>query len=344
MLQEQHDGLPERPEIEEARAVIAALDPHMTNAAPVALSTAIRAAKSLSHWFDNATTQLTWPPTVAGFSAAARPLFKMDASPEDRWVLGLLDALRPDLVFVAHRDFKASGEPSWINGAPSLSAEASSAKAPSSPRTHAASAIVVEWLNDLRQRDDSLALLREDLDGKIKRSIVSTKGTQSRARNYWLEDILIPALTDLTVEDLSDLLRFWPTHQKGTFNDPAKAMESRNFWSNLRGMEAPARRFLLSNVLPAIVDTSEWTATQRIEMLEPMIERIKSYPDLVRQRLDLWKAWGGNLDEDVSLPAEEGALSAPTTSARAWLSERGLDPDRLENAETNQKRRQRYPR
>lgn len=345
--QDHHDGLPDLPEFEEARAVISALDPHASKAPPVSLASALRAAKSLNTWFESATTHLTWPPTIAGFSAAARPLFAVDATSEDRWVLGLLDALRPDLVALAHHDYKATGNPSWLEAAQAAPEPTAPAASRSGPRSHAASAIVLEWINELRARSDApLPLLKEELDGKIKRSVVASKGTGSRARNYWLEDVLIPALTDLTTDDLRDLLHFWPQHQKSTFNDPTKAMEARNFWNNLRNMEPAARRFLLSDVLPALVDTSDWTPAQRLEMLEPMIIRIKAYPNLVRQNLDLWKAWGGDLDQQVDLPIEEGALSAPVTTARTWLATVGVDPDNLEALASNTppRRRTRGPR
>lgn len=349
--QEQQSVLPSLPEMQEAREIIAALDPHDVSATPVPLSKALRAAQALDAWFLAAADHLTWPPTASGFSLAAQSLFASDASPQQRFVLGLLDALRPDLVSVAHQAFKLSGVQSWLSPMEASPVEPVPAAAPSqakasqpAPPRHEASVQVKAWLVELRaQPDQPLPLLQEEFDGKIKRAVIESKGTGLRARNYWFEDVLLPALTDLDATDLRDVLKFWPSHQNVTFNDPIKSMEQRSFWMNLRAMDYEPRNVMMTEVLPSLIDASEWTDEQRFGMVDPMVTWIKGYPDLVRQRLDLWKAWGGDLDQEVALPAEEGALTAPTTSARQWLAGIGLDPDHLD-APKPSARRKRSPR
>jgi hypothetical protein len=136
---------------------------------------------------------------------------------------------------------------------------------------------------------------------------------------------MFPALCEMSLPDLKSLVEYWPPHNKCSFNDPARAMESRAFWQGQRRMDGDARYYLMGTLLPTLVDTSDWTSQQRLEMLEPMLLRIKEHPGLVRQRLALWTAWGGDLAETVNLPAAEGDLTAPTTTGNAWLAEQGID-------------------
>lgn len=320
----QHDGLPSLPEFTEARKAIAALDPHQVDAPPVSLSLARRAASSLDQWFDQVGETLTWPPTVDGFVQAAKPLLAPSASDQDKFVLGLLDAMRPDLI--AALRLEVDLRQSWMSGAsqaPSHGSAGSNADGMSPMASEISS-----WLSSLRShKDPPLTLLHEELDGKIKNSIMTTKGAGIRSKNYWFEDLFWPALCELSLEDLTDIRKFWPPHQECTFNDPAKAMDSRAFWQGLRNMPHPARRYLMDKLLPVIVNGQDWTPSQRLEMLDPMLSRVKEHPGIVRERLELWKAWGGDLDMVVDLPMEEGALSAPTTTASEWMKENQIDPD-----------------
>lgn len=333
----QQDGLPHLPEFSEPKAIIAAMDPYEVNATPVPLARAKHAAAVLDAWFEQASTTLTWPPTVKGFVEAAKPLFAPTATADEKFVLGLLDAFRPDLIAAARLEVDL--RLTWM-------AEAAKPR-PTTIQPHhdggkmsPMASEICSWLASLRSRPDApLSVLQEELDGKIKHSIMTTKGAGIRSRNYWFEDMLWPALCELAVEDLTDLKKYWPTHQEFSFNDPVKAMESRAFWQGQRYMQAPARRFLFEELLPAIVDGKSWDPAQRLGMLEPLLSRVKEHPGLVRDRLELWKSWGGDLDMPVNLPAEEGALSAPRTTAREWLAQNNIDP----NAQPAPRPRRRTP-
>ena len=319
-----HDGLPNIPEFDEARQTIAALDPHQVNAPPVPLANARRAASALDAWFDQASAKLTWPPTVEGFVLAATPLFSPSANAQDRFVLGLLDSMRPDLVAAARLEVDLNQ--SWLSKS---SPTTKSAKPVQSFNEMSSMATeIVSWLTSLRShKDPPITLLHEELDGKIKNSIMTAKGAGVRSKNYWFEDIFWPALCELSLDDLVDVKKFWPPHQECSFNDPAKAMDSRAFWQGLRNMPHPARRFLMDELLPEIVNGKEWTPSQRLEMLDPMLSRVKEHPGILKERLELWKAWGGDVDMVVDLPVEEGALSAPTTTPSNWMKENQIDPD-----------------
>lgn len=323
--QTEQEGLPKLPVFEEARAIIAALDPHEYNAPPVSLAKAVGAAKALDEWFERVMPELTWPPSVESFVRAAKPLFAPTATEQDRMVLGLLDAFRPDLI--AATRLEVDLRETWLAEATKSVIRAPKVVTEAGPLSPMASELT-GWITALRSRGDiPSTVLKEELDGRIKNSIITTKGAGQRSKNYWFEDLLWPALCELPLEDLTDLKRFWPDHQEFTFNDPVRAIDSRPFWQGLRNMQQPARRFLMDEFLPSLVNGSSWQPEQRLAMLDPLLSRVKEHPGIIKERLALWTAWGGDLDMPVHLPMEEGALTAPRTTAREWMTQNRIDPD-----------------
>ena len=190
------------------------------------------------------------------------------------------------------------------------------------------------WLDDLYAQAEEqglpVASLHALFDGRVKEEATRIKGAGARARNYWFEDVALPALCGLSVEDQQRLLQVWPPHLDTTFNDPVDVLKYPRFWRALRAMPWKERHHLLESVLPTVVDSSAWTHAQRLEMLEPLLDKV-TQDWMVKERLDLWKAWGGNLDAEVPVVGSGSAdpddvfTAAPMTSARRWLADHGLE-------------------
>lgn len=176
----------------------------------------------------------------------------------------------------------------------------------------------IDWLKENQNKDKSLLLY--EFDEKIKNEIIKTKGVGELAKNYWLEDYLLPALTKLSRDNQQLLINHWPKTQILTFNNPVKALSSRDFWISIREMDYLDRKFFMESTLSTIINTEEWSHQQRFEMLSPMILYVKKYPSLVKERLKLWIKWGGNLEEEVLVktPNEEDFFANKQT-AKEWL-------------------------
>lgn len=179
------------------------------------------------------------------------------------------------------------------------------------------------WAERAAQQDE--AVVREHINQAIKASIRTNKGVGASGANYWFEDIAFPALCQLPVDTARTVVRLWPQHSGVTFNDPQKAMGNATFWRAIRFTDRPLRTFLVTEALPALVDTSAWTADLRLALLDPLLgpAREPGRKWLFDERLALWRAWGGRLDEECAVPgaAPSESFLAPskTTTARAWL-------------------------
>lgn len=173
-----------------------------------------------------------------------------------------------------------------------------------------------------------LPVQQEHFNGLIKQDILSKKGTGSEAANYWLEDTLLPALSGMKADQMQVFLRLWGQGWGLTFNHPASAMRNGHFWQNLANMQSPDRQCFVKDVLPNLVHTSEWSFRDRLEMLQAMVEKLQGKSWLLQERLGLWMAWGGDLDEEGADPtiSDEGFLRS-TTTARRWLTKQGLEGD-----------------
>lgn len=175
-----------------------------------------------------------------------------------------------------------------------------------------------------RQGPDS-----ELVDGFIKRQVHKTKGTSDEAQGYWFEDELLPAMAHFIPAQIETLLAGWPSGLRFPLNNPVRTVGQGRFWAILRTAGEETRQALMTEALPTLVDTSTWRAVERYQMLSPMFEMARSEGEFVK-RLNLWQAWGGDLDAempdpetDASAPVGENAFqtqAAPMVSARRWFT------------------------
>jgi hypothetical protein len=165
------------------------------------------------------------------------------------------------------------------------------------------------------------------LDQALKRLQAST------AQSHWFEEVLLPGLLALPPADLLELQDVWPPHARYVLADPVGLMKNSKFWAGLRDAGPVAQKMLSEDWLPRLVASDEWSPTDRIRMLRFMVAYVKTDRPLFEQRLGLWQAWGGQLNESAQLPHEhtapdEGsAFSAPAVqskSALQWLDEQGV--------------------
>lgn len=156
------------------------------------------------------------------------------------------------------------------------------------------------WLRKIKEQESShdlpLSVLKTSLNGYIKESVIESKGVHENSLNYWFEDIALPAILNLKIDELKEIVNLWPKNSIATFVSPSKTMGSGAFLRNMVGLKNPEREYIAQSLLPKLIDGSSWSAKERANMLESMVERTTKHPWLFKERLGLWMAWGGKLD------------------------------------------------
>ena len=183
--------------------------------------------------------------------------------------------------------------------------------------------LFVEWVKDAKTSPVEDVQM-EQFDGLLKKHIMLEKGSDKASANYWLEDVAIQGLSTLQKDDMEEIVRLWPKNHQLTFNDPLKTVANTNFWRNLRAMKTVERSYYLEEILPKIVNTSDWQNEMKFELLKKLTVNTEKYDWLFEERLKLWLAWGGNLDgriEPENFEKSSVFASVETTSAREWLKD-----------------------
>ena len=190
-----------------------------------------------------------------------------------------------------------------------------------------------QWIEEIEQarvqQSLPLSVLKETLNSHIKKDVVAIKGIGEQSLNYWFEDVAFYALCALPVETVQKVLDYWPEHTNVTWNSPVLSMENQLFWRALRTLKGPSRSFMMEDVLPRLVDGSQWGDQERHQMLQSMVDKTQAHGWLFEERLKLWCAWGGDLDKEIQMkspqPSSE-SMFAPvvTQSARQWIVAQGV--------------------
>jgi len=182
---------------------------------------------------------------------------------------------------------------------------------------------ILKWATEAKNSSSASSVQKEMFDGLIKQNIFKYKGVDRVQVNSWLEEFAIGALATLNAQEMRTVLELWPSHKNMTFNDPQKVLSESAFWQNMRRMNSEARACFMQEVLPQIVDASEWSNEDRYRLLPIMVAKTDKYDWIFEERLKLWLAWGGNLSTSITVGGEEGNAFSPTVSqsAQQWLRE-----------------------
>lgn len=332
---------------QQARAEVEAL----SGGAPQPLPRVVRLLDRLDTWNQEHASYLTWPPTQDAWSRAVR-----ESANRDRQEFIVLAAVYPNAVREALRDWPGLSRcvvAGWYAAAYDAARLQQASETTQQPPEKTRAPRVVDgdakpaarqeppsppdWILELVSMTSQAATSSrrgsdiEKIDGFLKRHIQDSKGTSDEAAGYWFEDELLPALARLSPEQISDVLSGWPPGLKFPLNNPARTLGHGRFWAALKSGGDPSRQSMLTDALPALVDTSTWRTKDRYQVLVPMFELARSEQEF-RLRLGLWLAWGGDLDAQMPDPDTDVSESkdtafqvqqAPMVSARSWLASRG---------------------
>lgn len=317
--------------------------------APLPQAVLERYLDALDTWNHAVRWQATWPPSLEGLgsaiAASAKPDFK-HASTEVTLGLALLLHAYPKLAWASIQSLptwkrKTLPEAWFQEIEPTLAPSAPSEDETSAPTPSPApvAAPVAEpapqpsqraepppsalWLQgvlqDLKDAQAPQPLLRQRLDAEIKQH------RQAHPRADWFEAEFFPALLHQPMDLLRVMLRNWPDDLSFTVDDPVAWVKTRGFWQQLQAAE-DTQALMMRQVLPRLVDTRHWSDMTRVVLLRFMVNYTKHDPQAFEQRMDLWQAWGGRLDQNGRLPKDpvpetSGFSAQQPTTVLDWIRE-----------------------
>lgn len=324
-----------------AREVLAAVD---GSGPSVPLDRAHGLLESLENWTVNHRAFLAWPPTPHGFAQAilasvrsqdqglmavlaAYPGFCERMMAEAR----LVDPAVPPLSNVFSREAlaqrvaaKKSRTPSTPSAQAPAAATAAPEKTPSEPVVRPSAPAVapepppeflVKWAQHVKEQPEP-AVARQWLDTQVKQAL-DTHGASAWS---WFDRVLYPGLTRLEVKDLEALVDVWPSHTQFAPPHPVNWIDQARFWVLMRDAGPDRREILSTRGLAAMINGSQWNATDRFEMLEKMVAFVSKKQEGFRQRLSLWISMGGSLEGPAF---QEGKAYEGGKTVRQWIEGHG---------------------
>jgi hypothetical protein len=213
---------------------------------------------------------------------------------------------------------------------PPASASRAAEKTEASPaqRTEAAQKRAARWIREqllpIARRTDAAPLIIQDMDEAIKLHLNAT------LRPDWAEEILLPSLMALNGDELGELMIHWPPSARYALTNPLETVAKPRFWAQLREADDGARQKLVSDVLPRVIRSEDWSSEDRLRMLRQMLGFVKSDRANFEQRIELWEKWGGNLHEkgvlakDRAAQSEEDSAFGTSPAAKSgmdWIAE-----------------------
>lgn len=221
----------------------------------------------------------------------------------------------------------AAAPPRASNPAPTSTAGAAvpspaTASAPR-PRTERPHGTEARWLRDqvlpLVRKDGNSTLIAQEVDAAIKRHFHSTM------RPNWAEEILIPSLMALKANEMAELMPHWPSGARYEISNPIEFIQQPRFWAQMRDAEPDAQSRLVSDVLPRVIRSEDWTTEDRLRMLRLMLSFVRANRSSFEQRIELWENWGGKLEEKGVLESDRAADSEMDSFGTSQAPKSGLD-------------------
>jgi hypothetical protein len=316
--------------------------------------------RRMERWSDRHDVYFSWPPTMEGWSRAVwatlgEPQGKDDMAwliagygPSLRlalserpsptsWSVSLQAALAPAIIV---KD-SLPVAPAPQSNPPTASHVAVTDASPRAPRRRSIDAAsakshfeeskeVLEtraWISLLLKEfinsDAPQGLLIEKFDREIKDRVEARAQSGQKREAGWLEYEFIPAIAALSAEKLETLVDLWSVSHSKSFIDPQKTLSGKRFWAILEGIEPPARGIFVNQVLPKLIDSSEWSSSTRYKLATEMLAWTKARPEAFEERLSLWQSWGGRLDDAEAAPASDGNRFSKVTTTpetvEAWI-------------------------
>lgn len=189
-----------------------------------------------------------------------------------------------------------------------------------------------EWieglLSELSASKEPDGVISEKFDRAIKEAIENHTYEGANRIAGWIEYSFLPAIVSLDHAKMSMLADLWPTSQSRSFIDPQKTVSSKRFWAVLEEVSDEARPVLVGRILPTIIDSSEWSSSQRYSMAVEMLSWTKRRPAVFQERLRLWQAWGGRMDDAEAVSAPEGNMFSkahpPQETVESWIKKQDI--------------------
>lgn len=321
--------------------------------------------QKMNRWSDRHSVYFSWPPTMDGWNRAVWATLSEPQGKDDMaWLLaGYGPSLRMALSQKPRpaswaTTFQAAIAPAIVkdevklpNEAPTSAPESAppdpvkaSVKKDAVPRRDAPAPVRAkfeeskevlgarQWiqglLRDFRAQSLPQGLMVENFDKEIKRRIGDSEYTGQKREAAWLEYEFLPAAAGLALDDMKMLAGLWSDSHSRSFIDPQKTLEGKRFWAQIEGIDGSARGFFVDTLLPTVIDSSEWSSGVRFRLAKEMFAWTKAKPQLFDERLGLWLAWGGRMDDAEPAQAAEGnrfskATTTPETVAD-WLRSSGI--------------------
>lgn len=201
----------------------------------------------------------------------------------------------------------------------------SGAPSPAAPRPRAERPHGTEarWLRDqvlpLVRKDGNSTLIAQEVDAAIKRHFHSTM------RANWAEEILIPSLMALKANEMAEIMPHWPSGARYEISNPIEFIQQPRFWAQMRDAEPDAQSRLVSDVLPRVIRSEDWTTEDRLRMLRLMLSFVRTNRSSFEQRIELWENWGGKLEEKGVLESDRAADSEMDSFGISQAPKSGLD-------------------
>ena len=282
--------------------------------------------RKMEEWTLRHSAHMSIPPTMEGWSRAVWATLSEPNGKEDMawlwagyassvqqalrappvqpaWVTAFLEGVRP-----AVHEEQALPAPAAVVGPEDRRANDTARKIPPRPAARPAPpptpevatlhAWLVEVLGELGRSNEPHGILVEKLDQRIKEQVAEKAQPGPRRMSGWMEFMLLPAISLLDAQKMEALADLWPPHQATSFIDPQKTLSGKRFWGIVDGVaNSSARQTLFSRLLPALIDSSQWSSGLRHGIAISMLEWTSSRPEAFEERLGLWRAWGGKMED-----------------------------------------------
>lgn len=315
--------------------------------------------RKMEDWSQRHAGYFSWPSTVDGWNRAVWATMSEPQGKEDlawlwagygpslqvalsekpsphSWAVSLLRAL-PDEATAsvapaapAQAAPAAPVEPSRPEAAPS--APAQPRRTPAARKERELSPDVLEtrqWLvsqlSAISSSKEPEGILQERFDQAIKERVVIEGRPGPRMQAGWIEYRLLPAVAGLDAQSINLLVDFWPHSHSRPLIDAMKTLSAPRFWMLIE--DAPnqsARAAYVEKFLPTVIDASEWSSSLRYQLGATMLEWTAKRPEAFEERLGLWRAWGGRLDDAEAVPASEGSVFTkafqPAETMEQWIA------------------------
>lgn len=331
----------------------------------------------MNQWSDRHASHFSWPPSVEGWNRAVWATMSEPQGKEDMaWLwagygpslqLALSDRPSPHAWAVSLLRGLPESEPDIAKGASSPGVVDSSkpSQAPPAapvkrsavaPKEREISPDVMEtrgWLLSqlvaIGNSQDPEGILQERFDQAIKERIDIEGRPGPRMHAGWIEYRLIPAVAGLDANMINLLVDFWPQKHSRPLIDPVKTLSAPRFWALIE--DAPdkdARSAYVDRFLPTVIDTSEWSSSMRYQLGTAMFEWTAKRPKAFAERLGLWRAWGGKMDDAATPASSDGSVFnkafQPSETMESWIAAKS-NPDwnRIVSASVNNNKRRGLP-